>query len=221
MKRQTLNAMLSVICMAVMAHECMATASTAALAQSLSRYSQVQLASVDITVAGNGRWDGFTDTQRQQARALARESFARATADTGAQAASPEGETLRLSLTVEDMTPANTTRSVINHVLPIGLVANVGKSVSGAGTSRTMGSVTIAGELRDARSGTLVASFRAETSPDPMNLNAVISQDAAMKAAIERSAEAFASALSKARKGEDPCAGSGTCRLTLQPVAGG
>ncbi|WP_172204526.1 DUF3313 family protein [Niveibacterium sp. COAC-50] len=221
MKRQTLKAILSVVCMAVMAHECMAIASTAAPAQRLSHYSQVQLDTVDITVAGNGRWDGVTDTQRQQALALARESFARAAAGAGAQITATEGETLRLSLTLEDMKPANTTRSVINHVLPIGLVANVGKSVSGAGASRTMGSVTIAGELRDARSGTLVASFRAETSPDPMNLNAVISQDAAMKAAIERSAEAFATALSKVRKGEDPCAGSSTCRLTLQPVAAG
>jgi len=218
MKRQSLNAILSVICMAVMAHECMAMATTAAPAQSLSRYSQVQLDTVDITVAGNGRWDGVSEAQRQQALAQARESFARATAATGAAYAA-EDETLRLSLTVEDVKPANTTRSLLNHLTPIGLAANLGKSASGSGSSRTMGSVTIAGELRDARSGALVASFRTQASPDPMNLNAVISQEAAMKAAIDRSADAFSKALDKARKGEDPCANASTCHLMLQPSA--
>ncbi|WP_374511511.1 DUF3313 family protein [Niveibacterium sp.] len=221
MKRQTLKAILSVIAMAVMAHEAMAVAATTPPAQNLSRYSRVQLDTVDITVPGNGRWDGVSEAQRQQAVALTRESFGRATSGNATQPAPSANDTLRLSLTVEDVKPANTTRSVISHLTPIGLVANLGKSVAGAGASRSMGSVTIVGELRDARSGALVASFRTQATPDPMNLDAVFSQDAAMKAAIDRSAADFSKALGKAREGENPCASTTDCRLMVLPSAAG
>ncbi|MCX9155830.1 DUF3313 domain-containing protein [Niveibacterium sp. 24ML] len=217
MKRQTLKAILSVIAMAVMAHEAMAA--TTPPAQGLSHYSRVQLDTVDITVPGNGRWDGVSEAQRQQAVALTRESFGRATSGNTIPPASSANGTLHLSLTVEDVRPANTTRSVINHLMPIGLAANLSKSVAGTGASPSMGSVTIVGELRDARSGALVASFRSQASPDPMDLDAVLSQDAAMKAAIKRSAADFSKALRKAREGENPS--TADCRLMVSPSAAG
>ena len=191
--------------------------STSLGTQRLNQYSRMTLDPVDITVVGGEHWKGVSATQRTEAVKLTSESFARVLAKLPGKA--DNDNALRLHLTVEDVKLASTVRSAISHVLPIGLIANAGKSAAG-GSAHAMGSVTIVGELRDAHTNALVASFSAEETPDPMSFGASFSQDGAMQAAIERTADDFAKALANARKGDtDGVAAATGGRLKFQVAA--
>lgn len=171
----------------------------------LEPYGRLLVDPVDLTMAEDGRWQGVDEARRAELGHLTQESFEQAAGARLALTDHTGAGVLRLHLTVEDLKLARPLGATVTHLLPIGLVLNAGRSLSGASAPGSMGSVTISGQLRDAQSNALLATFHTRMGPDPMNLGAALSQDAAMKAAVERTAKHFAIALSKLQEGSSAC----------------
>ena len=80
--------------------------------------------------------------------------------------------------------------ATITHLSPVGIVMNLGKGAAGQ-SGTFMGSVTIAGELYDSQSNTLVGAFLSKRGPDAMDLTATWTGLDAAKTAVTEWAERF------------------------------
>jgi len=73
---------------------------------------------------------------------------------------------------------------------PVGLAMNLGKDVAGAKGS-FMGSVTLAGELIDAKNDEVLVSFLTRAAPNALDFSASFTQIAAVRKAVTETAEKF------------------------------
>lgn len=177
-----------------------------------------RLSRITIASGATAHWQALDEARRIRALETLNARFSPpAAAGDQALAASPA---LSLDLAVEDIQLSSPVRAVVNHLLPVGVLVNAGKSLTGGSAARTMGSISLRGELREARTGTPVASFLVQESPDPMDLTAVTDQDAALDAAISRAADDLAQALAAARRGEAPRSHNGRLTLQAAPLPG-
>ena len=169
----------------------------------LSRYHRLIIDPVTAVMPDANHWQNVSAAQRLQATILARDAFTAALSGDLPVTSEVDDDVLRLRFVVEEVQPASLVGVSLTHILPGGLPLNSLKNGTGAESPLLMGTVVIAGELRDARSDALVASFWMQQGPDPAKLVAVATQEDAMKAAIDRSAAKFATALAKARAGAE------------------
>lgn len=168
-------------------------------AQKLACDTRILLGKIELDEAAGKHWQGVSNTQRTLASDALRERFTQSLGEP--QTGLSE---LQLSLTLQDVKLSKPVLSSAAHLLPIGLVLNAGRSLLDSPAPGNMGSVVIAGELRDPVSDRLFASFLTEQTPDAMNVPAVVSQDAAIKAAIGEAASRFGTALAGLRQCTPP-----------------
>lgn len=103
---------------------------------------------------------------------------------------------LRIKLTLVDVELTTTSLAVVSHLAPAGVGINLLKS--GAGMQGSfMGSVTLAGELTDSQTGTVVGAFLTKQTPLALDVSKTFGKFSAARAGITESAEKFKAAMDR------------------------
>jgi hypothetical protein len=103
---------------------------------------------------------------------------------------------VRLHLILAGIKESKPVAATVLRLTPLGLGASAAKTVSG-GSSALVGSVTVSGELFDAKSGEALAGFVATESPIALDLTSGLTKLRAAELGIERGSEEFAVALDR------------------------
>ena len=103
---------------------------------------------------------------------------------------------VRLHLILAGIKESKPVAATVLRLTPLGLGASAAKTVSG-GSSALVGSVTVSGELLDAKSGEALAGFVATESPIALDLTSGLGKLRAAELGIERGSEEFAQALDR------------------------
>jgi hypothetical protein len=154
------------------------------------QYAQFIIDPVAVYQGADASWNGVSEEAKHEMAQFVRSEFARALQPGYPVVEQPGPGVLRLKFTLVDLELTRPMLATASHLMPVGLAMNLGKGAAGAKGS-FMGSVTLAGELIDARTGEVVASFLTVQSPNAMDVGAMTSQTGAARTAITEAAEGF------------------------------
>lgn len=165
------------------------------------KYAKFIIDPVQIYSGEDAQFGSVSKEDRQIVAGFIRDEFTRVLKDRYTVVTQPGPGVLRLKFTLAGLELTKTALATVTHVIPVGLVLNIGKSAAGMPGS-FMGSVTLAGELYDGETNTLVFAFVTKKSPNAMNVTTMLSGLDAAKKAITEVAEKFVEEVDKTRKGE-------------------
>ncbi len=164
------------------------------------KYTQFIIDPVEIYKGEDARFGGASPEDQQKIAEFVKTEFTRILQDGYAIVNAPGPNVLRLKFTLAGLEKTNPAMATVTHVIPIGIVMNLGKSAAGMNGS-FMGSVTLAGELYDSQTNTLVFSFLTKKAPNAMDITTVFTGLDAAKKSITELAEKFKENIDKIQKG--------------------
>ena len=167
---------------------------------SFASYSKFIIDAADIYRGADASWHKHkvTEQDKQALAQFARAEFVRVLGRKYTMVNQPGPGVLRLKLTLADVELTTPALAVVSHLSPAGMGMNL--LGSGAGMQGSfMGSVTLAGELRDAPSDTVVAAFLTKQSPLAVDVSKTFGKMSAARAGITETAEKFSAAMDRAR----------------------
>ncbi|MBP6941202.1 MAG: DUF3313 domain-containing protein [Syntrophorhabdaceae bacterium] len=164
------------------------------------KYIKFIIDPVEVYKGEDARFDGVSPEDQQKIADFVKTEFTRVMQDGYAVVNAPGPDVLRLKFTLAGLEKTNPAMATVTHVIPIGLVMNLGKSAAGMSGS-FMGSVTLAGELYDSQTNTLVFSFLTKKAPNAMDITTVLTGLDAAKKSVTELAEKFKENIDKIQKG--------------------
>ncbi len=170
-----------------------------------AQYSKFIIDPVAIYQGTDASWHKHkvTEQEKQELAQFARAEFVRVLGKAYGVVDQPGPGVLRIKLTLTDVELTTPSLAVVSHLAPAGAGINLIKS--GAGMQGSfMGSVTLAGELCDAQSGTAVAAFLTKQTPLALDVSKTFGKFSAARSGITESAEKFKAALERAHAAPAP-----------------
>ncbi len=164
------------------------------------KYTKFIIDPVEIYKGEDARFGGASPEDQQKIAEFVKTEFTRILQDGYAIVDAPGPNVLRLKFTLAGLEKTNPAMATVTHVIPIGIVMNLGKSAAGMNGS-FMGSVTLAGELYDSGTNTLVFSFLTKKAPNAMDITTVFTGLDAAKKSVTELAEKFKENIDKIQKG--------------------
>jgi len=161
------------------------------------QYTQFLIEPVAVYRGADAAWKGVDEPARQEMAQFVGAEFRRVLPPDYAVVDQPAAGVLRLKFTLVDMELTKPLLSTATHLVPVGLALNLGKGGTG-GKGSFMGSVTLAGEITDSRTGELLAAFLTTQAPNAMDFTAMVTPTAAARKAITETAEKFKATLNRA-----------------------
>lgn len=166
------------------------------------RYVKFIVDPVEIYKGEDARFDGVPPEDQKKIAEFVESEFTRILQDSYAVVYAPGPDVLRLKFTLAGLEKTKPAMATVTHVIPIGLAMNLGKSAAGMSGS-FMGSVTLAGELYDSQTNTLVFSFLTKKAPNAMDVTTVLTGLDAAKKSVTELAEKFKENIDKIQKGKN------------------
>lgn len=154
----------------------------------LRKYNRVIVEQVAVYRGPDANFGGMSEQDLNQLAEFTRSEFIRAIGPYAASAAGPG--VARLKVTIAGAEGNVPVASTVSRVLPVGLAMNLAKEVADQPGSFT-GSVTLAGQLTDAQTGTPLVTGVQKSYPSAMNVGATLSSRDAQQAAITQAADGF------------------------------
>jgi hypothetical protein len=164
------------------------------------KYTKFIIDPVEIYKGEDAQFGGVPLEDQKKIAEFVKTEFTRILQNGYAIVNAPGPDVLRLKFTLAGLEKTNPAMATVTHVIPIGLVMNLGKSAAGMNGS-FMGSVTLAGELYDSQTNTLVFSFLTKKAPNAMDITTVLTGLNAAKKSVTEMAEKFKENIDKIQKG--------------------
>jgi hypothetical protein len=164
------------------------------------KYTKFIIDPVEIYKGEDAQFGGASLEDQKKIAGFVKAEFTRILQDGYAIVNAPGPDVLRLKFTLAGLEKTNPAMATVTHVIPIGLVMNLGKSAAGMSGS-FMGSVTLAGELYDSGTNTLVFAFLTKKTPNAMDITTVLTGLDAAKKSVTELAEKFKENIDKIQKG--------------------
>ncbi|MBI5818146.1 MAG: DUF3313 domain-containing protein [Verrucomicrobia bacterium] len=163
-----------------------------------AQYSKFIIGPVEIYQGSGASWHKgkVTGQMKQELAQFAQTEFARVLGPKYPIVNQPGPDVLYLRLMLTDVELTTPTMAVVTHFSPIGMGVNLMKSGAGAQGS-FIGSVTMAGELRDSSSDTVLAAFLTKQTPLAVDLSKTVGNLSAARDGITATAERFKAAMDR------------------------
>ena len=161
------------------------------------KYKSIFVDNADIYRAADADFGGASEEDKVRLAEKLSTEFKNALTKHHYTLVSQSGEgVVRLHLILAGIKESKPVAATVLRLTPLGLGASAAKTVSG-GSSALVGSVTVSGELLDAKSGEALAGFVATESPIALDLTSGLTKLRAAELGIERGSEDFAAALDR------------------------
>lgn len=160
------------------------------------KYTRFIIAPVQIYRGEDAQFGNTSEADKQTIADFMRKEFTKTISKSYSVVNEPGTNVadIRITLTgIETTTPG---LSTVTHVLPIGLVRNLGTAAT-SGQGSFMGSVTYAIEIHDSQSGKLIAAVVAKQYANAMDLTATFAGLDSTKDGVIEGAERFKEAIDK------------------------
>ncbi len=163
-----------------------------------AQYSKFMIGPVEIYQGSGASWHKgkVTEQMKQELAQFAQAEFTRVLGPKYPIVNQPGPDVLRLRLMLTDVELTTPTMAVVTHFSPIGMGVNLMKSVAGAQGS-FIGSVTMAGELLDSSSNTVLAAFLTKQTPLAVDVSKTVGNLSAARDGITATAERFKAAMDR------------------------
>ncbi len=164
----------------------------------LSQYTKFIVEPTDIYKGTDASWhkNKVTEQEKQELAQFVTSEMTRALSKSYPVVNQPGPGVLRIKLTLVDVELTTTSLAVVSHLAPAGVGINLLKS--GAGMQGSfMGSVTLAGELSDAQTGTVVAAYLTKQTPLALDVSKTFGKLSAARAGVTEAAEKFKAAVDR------------------------
>lgn len=157
-------------------------------------YGRFTIAPVKIYEGADAKYGSATQADKQAMATYMQQEFSRMLGErfSGGSGA----KTARLELTLAGLSDNIPVASTVGSVAPIGLARNI---VSGGQSSMLSATVTYKGDLYDAQTGKLLASFVTTKTPSALDLGATVDSRTAQQAAITEGARDARAAIESAQ----------------------
>jgi hypothetical protein len=162
----------------------------------LRKYKKFMVDPVTIYSGADATFGETSPADRQDVADFMEKEFRRVLGQRYQIVTTPGPDVARLHLTLAGLETTRPALSTVTHVLPVGLVMNVGKSATG-GQGSFMGSVTFAAEVFDSRTNELLGAAVTKRSANAMDLGAMFTGLDAAKAGVTNGAESLLAAVDK------------------------
>jgi hypothetical protein len=162
------------------------------------RYDRILLDQVQIYDRPDGHFAGTSPADRQQIARFMEAEFARVLGERRPLAMSVGPDVVRLKLTLVGLEPTRPALATVTHLVPVGAVMNLGKNIAGAQGS-FMGSVTYMGDVYDAQTGELLATFLNKRSAEALDITAAVTGLGAARSGVTDGAYKLRDAIDKLR----------------------
>lgn len=163
-----------------------------------AQYSRFIIDPIEIYQGSGASWHKgkVTGQMKQELAQFAQSEFARVLGPKYPIVNQAGPDVLRLRLMLTDVELTTPTMAVVTHFSPIGMGVNLMKSGAGAQGS-FIGSVTMAGELRDSSTDTVLAAFLTKQTPLAVDVSKTVGNLSAARDGITATAERFKAAMDR------------------------
>jgi Protein of unknown function (DUF3313) len=168
----------------------------------LSLYTKFMVDPVEIYRGSDASWhkQKVTEQEKQELAQFARAELIRALGKSYAVVNQPGPGVMRIKMTLVDVELTTTSLAVVSHLAPAGVGINLLKT--GAGMQGSfMGSVTLAGELRDSLSDAVIAAYLTKQTPLALDVSKTFGKLSAARAGLTEGAEKFKAAVDRVQTG--------------------
>lgn len=150
-------------------------------ALSLARYTEIQVVPTAVYHGADSQFDDIPMAEREKFAGILTKALEAEMAKSFKVVAKPAADAIRIKFTIVGATKTTVGVGTVSSVMPIGAVTNALKSVTGKKGSYS-GSVLLAFELFDARTGELLAAAVRREAPDALDITATLSTTETVKA---------------------------------------
>jgi len=161
------------------------------------KYTKFMIPPTTIYQGSDAQFGDATEEQKQEMADYITSTFTKVLQDGGypvVTQSGPDVADLKFTLAGIEMThPAGAT---VTHLLPIGVVVNLGKGAAGSGGS-FMGAVLFAGEIYDSDSDKLIAAFVTKQYASALDYTELTSKLGSAKAGVDKAAKDFLERINK------------------------
>jgi hypothetical protein len=162
----------------------------------LRKYRKFMIDPVSIYSGPDATFGSTSPADRQAVADFMETEFKRVLGQRYQIVTTPGPDVARIHLTLAGLETTRPAMATVTHVLPVGLVMNVGKTAAG-GQGSFMGSVTFAAEVFDSRTNELLGAAVTKRSANAMDLGAMFTGLDAAKAGVTDGADALLAAVDK------------------------
>ncbi|GAA0454258.1 hypothetical protein GCM10009095_22350 [Sphingomonas molluscorum] len=168
-----------------------------------TRYRSILIDPTAIYTGSDAQFDGVSMADRQKYAALMTGVLKADLASTLAVVTKPGPGVLRVRLTLVGMEKTKGGFATVTRVTPVGLLTSSVQSL--AGKKGTMsGSILFAVEIKDSRTGDLLAAAVRRRAPDALDIGSTLSTESTVKAVARDLASHLAARLGPAMRGAPP-----------------
>ncbi len=164
--------------------------------EDFKKYVRFQIDPVALYQGADAEFKKVSEADKQMIADWVKSEFTRILQQDYAVVDSAGPDVMRIKFTLAGIQTTQPALATVSHLLPIGMVMNLGKSAAGSKGS-FMGSVVLAGEMYDSQDNTRVAAFLTRKGPNAMDLTAALTSLQAAKTAVTEMAEKFKATIDK------------------------
>jgi hypothetical protein len=148
---------------------------------SLAKYDAIQILPTTVYQGSDAQFGDIPMAEREKFASILTQALKEKMAKSFKVVATPAEDALRLKYTIVGATRTTTGVGTVSSVMPVGALTNAFKSATGQ-KGTFSGSVLLAFELFDSRSGELLAAAVRREAPDALDITATLSTTDTVKA---------------------------------------
>ncbi|WP_238538972.1 DUF3313 domain-containing protein [Novosphingobium sp. AP12] len=147
----------------------------------LAKYDAIQIVPTVVYQGTDAQFDSIPMAEREKFAGILTEALKEKMAKSFKVVGAPASDAMRLKFTIVGATKTTTGVGTVSSVMPIGALTNAYKSITGQKGSFS-GSVLLAFELFDSKTGELLAAAVRREAPDALDITATLSTTDTVKA---------------------------------------
>jgi hypothetical protein len=150
----------------------------------LANFTAVLIEPTSVYRGSDAQFEGVSEADRQKFAQMLTDGLRTEMPKSFQLVRAPAANALRIHMTLVGAKKTTTGVGTVSSVMPVGLITNVVKSAAGKSGTFT-GSVLIAVEIFNSRSGELLAAVVRREAPDALDIRATVSTDETVKAVAD------------------------------------
>jgi hypothetical protein len=165
---------------------------------SLGKYDAIQIVPTEVYQGPDAQFDNIPMAEREKFAGILTEALKEKMVKSFKVVGAPAADAMRLKFTIVGATKTTTGVGTVSSVMPIGALTNAYKSITGQKGSFS-GSVLLAFELFDSKTGELLAAAVRREAPDALDITATLSTTDTVKAVASAVADKLRARLAAAK----------------------